>query len=446
MVENDIENNEGKLFEPLASDNGLHQLITEPTHLLGDSKPCIDLIFTDQPNLIIESGVHPSLHEQCHHQIIYGKLSVSNVALPPYTCKFWHYVKADFVAIRKSTEMFALNEYLENITCPNEQVKLLNEVLLNIYYNFIPNKIKTIRPRQTLWITQAVKTFLTKKNCAYRSFVRSGRPVDKLEGIQKMISEGAKMIEEAKRNYLRKAGNTLADPGTNSKTYWNLINTVQNKAKIPLIPPLLENGLFVTDFTEKAQIFNDYFILQCTTIDTGSEIPQSTPATTTLLTEFVISEKKIINIIQSFNPKAHGWDEISVRMIKLSDGALVLPLKIIFTNCLSRGLFPEIWKCANVVPVHKKHEENVKGNYRPISLLPIVGKILEKLIYDSLYSHLVAHKLLNQNQSGFRPGDSTVNQLLSITHTIFKAFDCNPPLDVRSEYLDMHSIGFGTTV
>ena len=50
---------------------------------MGDSKSCIDLNFTDQPNLIIESGVHPSLHEQCHHQIIYGKLSVSNVAQPP---------------------------------------------------------------------------------------------------------------------------------------------------------------------------------------------------------------------------------------------------------------------------------------------------------------------------------------------------------------------------
>ena len=121
------------------------------------------------------------------------------------------------------------------------------------------------------------------------------------------------MIEEAKRNYFRKAGNTLADPGTNSKTYWNLINTVLNKAKIPLIPPLLENGLFVTDFTEKAQIFNDYFILQCTTIDTGSEFPQGTPATTTLLTDFVISEEKIINIIRSLNPnKAHGWDEIKI--------------------------------------------------------------------------------------------------------------------------------------
>ena len=113
-------------------------------------------------------------------------------------------------------------------------------------------------------------------------------------------------------------------------------------------------------------------------------------------------------------------------------------------NQLSRATTPknlgygnEIWKYANVVPVHKKNEKNLKGNYRPISLLPIFGKILEKLIYNSLYSHLASDELLNPNQSGFRPGDSTVNQLLSITHTIFKALDCNPPLDVRSGYLDI---------
>ena len=68
-----------------------------------------------------------------------------------------------------------------------------------------------------------------------------------------------------------------------------------------------------------------------------------------------------------------------MRMIKLSDDALVLLPKTIFMNCLRRGIFPEIWKYANVVPVHKKNEKNVKGNYRPISLLPIFGKILENL-------------------------------------------------------------------
>ena len=123
----------------------------------------------------------------------------------------------------------------------------------------------------SLRATQTDKNFLKKKNHVYNGFMRSGQPDDKLEGIQKKITEGSKLIEDAKRNYLLKAGNTLANPGTPNRTYWSLINTVLNKAKIPIIPPLLENGQFVTDFTEKAQLFNDYFILQCTTIDTGNE-------------------------------------------------------------------------------------------------------------------------------------------------------------------------------
>ena len=68
--ENDLENDAGKSLEPFIADLGLQQLISEPTHFMGDSRSCIDLILTDQPNLFIDSGVHPSLHEQCHHQII----------------------------------------------------------------------------------------------------------------------------------------------------------------------------------------------------------------------------------------------------------------------------------------------------------------------------------------------------------------------------------------
>ena len=85
--EDDIKTDEGKQLEPLMSDLGLHQLISGPTHMIGHSKSCIDLIFTDQPNLFIEFGIHPSLHEQCHHQIIYGELSVKNPFPPPYSRK-----------------------------------------------------------------------------------------------------------------------------------------------------------------------------------------------------------------------------------------------------------------------------------------------------------------------------------------------------------------------
>ena len=95
--------------------------------------------------------------------------------------------------------MFSWQEHFDKISCPNEQVKLLNEVLLSIYSNFIPNQVKTVKPRQAPWITQAVKNFLRKKNHAYKTFAKIGQPDDKLEGIKIMISKGGKMIENAKK-------------------------------------------------------------------------------------------------------------------------------------------------------------------------------------------------------------------------------------------------------
>ena len=152
-------------------------------------------------------------------------------------------------------------------------------------------------------------------------------------------------------------------------------------------------------------------MLQCTTLDTGSEIPLEVPLFAPPLTAFQMSDEKILRIIRSLNPsKAYGWDDISARMIKMCDHAIVPPLRMIFETCLAKGIFPQVWRQANVVPVHKKGSKNLKKNYRPISLLPLFGKMLEKLIFDTLCEHLNMHGLLDPNQSGFRPGDSTFNQ------------------------------------
>ena len=69
--------------------------------------------------------------------------------------------------------------------------------------------------------------------------------------------------------------------------------------------------------------------------------------------------------------------------------------------------YPFIWKRSNIIPVHKKNDKQLVKNYRPISVLPIFGKIFEKIIFDRLYNFLSEEELLNPNQSGFRPSDST---------------------------------------
>ena len=99
--------------------------------------------------------------------------------------------------------------------------------------------------------------------------------------------------------------------------------------------------------------------------------------------------------------------------------------------------FPDIWKLANLVPVHKKEEKNLLKNYCPISLLPIFSKIFERVIYNFLFNHFVSNKLLTPSQSGFLPGDSCIAQLLLIIHEIQTSVDSNPPADVRGVFLDI---------
>ena len=135
--------------------------------------------------------------------------------------------------------------------------------------------------------------------------------------------------------------------------------------------------------------------------------------------------------------KAHGFDNISIRMVKLCHDSLVKPLSIIFQKCINSTVFPDSWKKSNTVPIQKKNDEQLINNYRPVSLLPICSKIFERIIFNSIFQFIEENKLLNVNHSGFNPSDSCKYQLLSIVHNIYAGFDQNPPLEVRSCFLDI---------
>ena len=90
-----------------------------------------------------------------------------------------------------------------------------------------------------------------------------------------------------------------------------------------------------------------------------------------------------------------------------------------------------------MTPVFKKGEKQLLQNYRPISVLPICGKIFEKIIFSNFYSYLTTIGLITNNQSGFRPGDSTTNQLLYLVDEIHQAFDSIECLEVRAVFLDI---------
>ena len=122
-------------------------------------------------------------------------------------------------------------------------------------------------------------------------------------------------------------------------------------------------------------------------------------------------------------------------MLKICGDTICKPLELIFKQALTTGVFPSEWKKGNIVPCYKKGDKQNIKNYRPVSLLPICGKIFERLIFNEMFSFFLANNLLAPNQSGFKPGDSCINQLLSITHEIYSSFDDG--FEVRSVFLDI---------
>ena len=218
----------------------------------------------------------------------------------------------------------------------------------------------------------------------------------------------------------------LNDPITAPKTYWKIINPFLSNKKIPAIPALLVNGEIISNFSQKASIFNKFFASQCTLLQYSSSLPTFYQRADEILSSLNKSEDDIFDIIKNLNSnKSHGWDNISIRMIKLCGKSIAYPLKLIFEAYLHGGEFPDYWTKANVVPVHKKESKNLVKNYRPISLLPIFGKIFGIVIFKDFFNCFHKIELITKCQYGFLP------------FYLASSFDCDTTQDVRGIFLDI---------
>ena len=162
-----------------------------------------------------------------------------------------------------------------------------------------------------------------------------------------------------------------------------------NRCRSPKIPPLLVDNVFVLNCVEKAKLFNDFFSKECTPIMNSCVLPTFNFLTDKRIDYISIQNEEIILLIRNLNPnKASGSDGISGQMLLLCDNSLVLPFKMIFQNILNTSTYPGMRKLANVTPIFKNTNKQLIKNYRPISLLPICGKLFAKIIFNNVYSYL----------------------------------------------------------
>ena len=192
--------------------------------------PRIDLIFTSQPNIVVESGVHPSLHPNCHHQIIFAKFNLKIYYPPPYLREVWHYKEANADLIKRAISNFNWEKAFSN-TNINEKVSLFNKTILNILNNYIPHETIICDDKDPPWFNSRIKSLIENKNKirkSYQRFKSNSQLLSKLNLLQEQLYF---LINKSKQNYYSRVASKLTNVQRNSKTYWSLINRFLNNKK-----------------------------------------------------------------------------------------------------------------------------------------------------------------------------------------------------------------------
>ena len=177
---------------------------------------------------------------------------------------------------------------------------------MNIIRNFIPHKIKKCDYKTPEWINRLITLSLKKRSKLPKKY-HMNPTASNNEALDIQSNECTSLINESKDRYIAKMSAKVDKHKTVLKTYW-LHKFLSNNKKIPIIPPLLVNSELVSDFKQKANIFNNHFTSQCT-IKNGSKLPNFSYKTEKKLTYFDIKDDGIPPIIKNLNvDKAHGWD------------------------------------------------------------------------------------------------------------------------------------------
>ena len=188
-----------------------------------------------------------------------------------------------------------------------------------------------------------VKKKIMHKKYACKSLNANKKNYDAYLKLQTISTELSEMILKRKEDYYCVLSDKLNDPHTSAKSYWSILKTLYNGKKIPLIPPILISNKLVSKFKEKANHFNAFFASQCTPVSSNSTLPLvATSLTNASLSSLSFNDQDILKTMHFLNiNKAHGYDDISTRLLKICDSSIVKPLSMIFKNCLQSGSFPD---------------------------------------------------------------------------------------------------------
>jgi hypothetical protein len=430
--------------------SGFLPKITLPTRITDHSCTLIDNFFCKLRNDETSSGI--LIRKISDHQAYFTCLQIKSqkmvknlkIKVRKITQESMNAIGNDIIAATNSLQ-------LDTVSDPNQKYNSFLTSFQNSLSQHAPIRevnFNRHKHKGSPWITTAIVKSIKERDKLYCKVLKAKLNSNKREALKLTL----KLYNRILQNIIRKAKSYYYNMHFRQlkhdiKKTWKAINEILNKkpkaTKLCYPKHFSINNQLVTDKTLIAEEFNSFFTsvgrnlassITHNSINTPNDYLNDN--ITTIFQLETVTEADVSKIIRQLKPVSScGHDNITPKLLKALCPHLVIPLTLIINQAILSGIFPDSLKRAKVVPIHKKDDDSLLCNYRPISLLPAISKVFEKVIHNQLQKYLSDNNLLYPAQYGFRPKHSTELAALHLLDMLSSDLDANKiPINI---YLDL---------
>ena len=389
---------------------------------------CLDLCFASHPDEISSIGPLPQLGKSDHIVLRLSlKLPSASAHESPYHRVSYNYERGKWDAFRDFLRDLPWDGVfsLPADSCATEIAEWLRIGI----EEFIPHRRYQVKPHSVPWFSPDCSAAIATRNHHYHCY-RSNPSTSNRASFRKARNDCEKVLKAAESRYIESTKSKISDQTLGSKDFWRILNSVLNRGKSS-VPPLVSGSQIIQSSKGKAEVFATMFAEHCRLSSAPKFPPYFEPRKSSedlsetglddiQFTPFVIS--RVLSKLDTAS--ASGPDRIPAIVLKQLAPELSPILSKLFNKCIKESVFPNCWKCASVVPAFKNCGDRTDPTkYRPISLLPIISKVFERVINNKIIGYLESSGLLSDKQYGFRHQRSTADLLTVVTERIYRALD-----------------------
>ena len=400
-----------KALKNFERDFNLTQIIKSPTRIVKNSKTHLDLIFTNIEHII--SSIVLDLALSDHLPVFLIKIKQKSKPSFTYTKgrSYNNYRKDNFQKDIKTHPKWMTFWDLEENN-PNEMWNLMYEIILETSDLHAPYKDMKIREEIPQWITKDLISEISHKDFLFNK-AKKFPSEENWESFKRKKNEVKILLSSAKEEFVKAK---LEEHETNPRKFWRTINEIsgigknKNSRKCTKIVDKKNN---VLEKQEAADFLNDYYANVGPNLAKAHknkwEKDKCNIETTSSFSFNWVTEFEVKCLIKEIKiTKSTAVEGLSTRLLKDAFEMLSFELTYLYNSCLQFGIFPEEWGLSKITPIPKTNLNSADpSNWRPISQICLLGKLLEKIIHNQLYHYLEVNNILSPNQYGFRKGLST---------------------------------------